>query len=208
MHETNLHSLQTAHRNAADECLMLRYKNSLLERILLEKGIDVQSELNAKTGGSDLGATHMPQNLVQPPPIHRALLNRHHHSRRSNSGIAPKTDPANSIGQGHMSTASPKTRPTPSSHSNSPTNPISSFSPAASDNLSVRGASTGLPRPQIHGMPAPHQQQQQQQQHHHHRPQAQPRRPNVRQTPSVGSGAAYYPTPGFQTHLEQLGKSK
>ena len=38
VHETNLHNLQTAHRSAADECLMLRYKNSLLERILLEKG--------------------------------------------------------------------------------------------------------------------------------------------------------------------------
>jgi len=40
IHEQNLHNLQTAHRNAADECLMLRYKNSLLERILLEKGMD------------------------------------------------------------------------------------------------------------------------------------------------------------------------
>lgn len=38
VHEQNLHNLQTAHRHAADECLMLRYKNSLLERILLEKG--------------------------------------------------------------------------------------------------------------------------------------------------------------------------
>lgn len=37
-HEQNLASLQAAHRSAADECLMLRYKNSLLERILLEKG--------------------------------------------------------------------------------------------------------------------------------------------------------------------------
>ncbi|KOS18581.1 hypothetical protein ESCO_000152 [Escovopsis weberi] len=37
-HETSLHNLQAAHRNAAEECLMLRYKNSLLERILLEKG--------------------------------------------------------------------------------------------------------------------------------------------------------------------------
>jgi hypothetical protein len=34
-----LANLQAAHRHAADECLMLRYKNSLLERILLEKGI-------------------------------------------------------------------------------------------------------------------------------------------------------------------------
>lgn len=29
---------QKNHHRAADECLMLRYKNSLLERILLEKG--------------------------------------------------------------------------------------------------------------------------------------------------------------------------
>jgi hypothetical protein len=37
-HEETLQTLQQSHRNAADECLMLRYKNSLLERILLEKG--------------------------------------------------------------------------------------------------------------------------------------------------------------------------
>lgn len=42
VHETNLHNLQTAHRSAADECLMLRYKNSLLERILLEKGRELK----------------------------------------------------------------------------------------------------------------------------------------------------------------------
>ena len=36
--EETLSSLQQSHRSAADECLMLRYKNSLLERILLEKG--------------------------------------------------------------------------------------------------------------------------------------------------------------------------
>lgn len=36
--EETLANLQQSHRTAADECLMLRYKNSLLERILLEKG--------------------------------------------------------------------------------------------------------------------------------------------------------------------------
>lgn len=36
--EETLQSLQQSHRSAADECLMLRYKNSLLERILIEKG--------------------------------------------------------------------------------------------------------------------------------------------------------------------------
>lgn len=38
VHEEALQSLNQSHRTAADECLMLRYKNSLLERILLEKG--------------------------------------------------------------------------------------------------------------------------------------------------------------------------
>ena len=37
-HEETLQNLQQSHRIAADECLMLRYNNSLLERILLEKG--------------------------------------------------------------------------------------------------------------------------------------------------------------------------
>ena len=37
-HEETLQNLQQSHRAAADECLMLRYKNSLLERVLLEKG--------------------------------------------------------------------------------------------------------------------------------------------------------------------------
>lgn len=36
--EETLASLQQSQRSAADECLMLRYKSSLLERILLEKG--------------------------------------------------------------------------------------------------------------------------------------------------------------------------
>lgn len=38
-HEESLQALQSNHRAATDECLMLRYKNSLLERILLEKGV-------------------------------------------------------------------------------------------------------------------------------------------------------------------------
>jgi hypothetical protein len=38
LHEETLQNLQQSHRSAADECLMLRYKNSLLERVLLEKG--------------------------------------------------------------------------------------------------------------------------------------------------------------------------
>ncbi|SPQ22702.1 1ebd752f-bab6-494b-a9a2-7fbaa6453d8a [Thermothielavioides terrestris] len=124
-HEQNLANLQAAHRHAADECLMLRYKNSLLERILLEKGIDVQAELRAKTGSPNLGPTHVPQTLVQPPPIQRAILNRHH-ARRSNSGIAPKLEPGIPASplpppiQPQPSALSPRNRQTPS-HSASPT---------------------------------------------------------------------------------------
>ncbi|EPE10470.1 bzip transcription factor [Ophiostoma piceae UAMH 11346] len=147
VHEQNLHNLQTAHRHAADECLMLRYKNSLLERILLEKGIDVQAELRAKTGSPSLGPTHMPQNMVQPPPLPRAILNRHH-ARRSGSSIAPKLDIGSSslpppnlggMNPGHPTptsvVASPKSRPTPSSHSASPAASTSAYgqSPAASN---------------------------------------------------------------------------
>lgn len=47
-HEETLQSLQQSHRSAADECLMLRYKNSLLERILLEKGTPHQLEALVK----------------------------------------------------------------------------------------------------------------------------------------------------------------
>jgi len=193
VHESNLHNLQTAHRTAADECLMLRYKNSLLERILLEKGIDVQAELRAKTGSPNLGPTHMPQNLVQPPPIQRALINRHHQSRRSNSSIAPKSEPGATLPPPHAVTASPKNRPTPPSHSNSPTGTGPAFSPAPSDNMSMRGSVGGMPRQQMHPMSGPQQA----------RPQPPPPASSGRQQ-QTSSGASFYPTPAFQNHIEQL----
>ncbi|KAK4667998.1 uncharacterized protein QC764_702810 [Podospora pseudoanserina] len=215
-HEQNLANLQAAHRHAADECLMLRYKNSLLERILLEKGIDVQAELRAKTGSPNLGPTHMPQNLVQPPPIQRAILNRHH-ARRSNSSIAPKLEPG-AISplpppvHSHVSALSPKSRHTPSSHSASPTATTSfgsqhAASPATSDHMngSVRPSMApvnGMKAPPpphlapIHGLPGPRQMQIP----GIHQPTNHARQ-NVTQSP-----AAFYPTPSFQNHIEQLGK--
>ncbi|QUC19319.1 uncharacterized protein UV8b_03560 [Ustilaginoidea virens] len=152
IHESNLHNLQSAHRNAADECLMLRYKNSLLERILLEKGIDVQAELQAKADSPNLGPAHVPQNMVQPPTIQRPIMNRHHHNRKSSSMIAPKIETGvgaiSAVLQAHKPTTSPKSRPTLSSHSHSPTNLASAFSPAPSDSVSVRG-SMALGRQQL-----------------------------------------------------------
>lgn len=161
----------------------------------------MQAELRAKTGSPNLGPTHVPPNMVQPPPIQRAIMNRHHQSRRSNSSIAPKTEVGGNVPpplQPQSSNPSPKTgRPTPSSHSNSPSNTGSAFSPAASDNASVRGGMSGGPRhsiPQMTGSAGPVRQQI-----------AQPN--NVRSAPGPpSSGASYYPTPAFQNHIEQLGK--
>lgn len=64
-HEQNLANLQAAHRHAADECLMLRYKNSLLERILLEKGTFFHVWVFVYT------PFRGPLTLVPPPPRHR-----------------------------------------------------------------------------------------------------------------------------------------
>ncbi|KAH8673844.1 hypothetical protein BX600DRAFT_536468 [Xylariales sp. PMI_506] len=196
VHESNLSNLQAAHRSAADECLMLRYKNSLLERILLEKGIDVQAELQAKTGSPNLGPTHMPQNMVQPPPIQRAILNRHHQSRRSASSIAPKIEPGM---HGLQSVSSPKSRPTPPSHAASPTNPTPGFSGSAASPTTSEpsGLRSSIPPPirqlpPMQGPVAAAAARQQMMQHG---------------APGVTSrSSSFYPTPSFQNHIEQLGK--
>lgn len=209
-HEQNLANLQAAHRHAADECLMLRYKNSLLERILLEKGIDVQAELRAKTGSPNLGPTHMPQNMVQPPPIQRAILNRHH-ARRSNSSIAPKLEPGVVSPlppplHAHQSAASPKSRPTPSSHSTSPTATTSygsqhGASPASSDHLSVTNRPPMPPlttmKPPPHGLPGLVGQR-------HMQMAALQQGANHARAAVGGPAPPYYTTPSFQHHIEQL----
>ncbi|KAH8793088.1 hypothetical protein F5882DRAFT_399368 [Hyaloscypha sp. PMI_1271] len=210
VHETNLHNLQTAHRSAADECLMLRYKNSLLERILLEKGIDVQAELRAKTGSPHLGPTHMPQNMTQAPTVQRAIMNRHHQARRSNSSIAPKLEPGAPL-------QSPQSRPTPSSHASSPTSNSPSFG-----HQGVMTPPASETQMQF--------QQQQQQRLQAAKAQGQhgllgapglmtaagglgaalgPKGPGTSGTSGTGGtpvSATYYPSPsgGFQNHYEQL----
>ncbi|KAI0201431.1 hypothetical protein F4808DRAFT_126660 [Astrocystis sublimbata] len=231
VHESNLTNLQAAHRSAAEECLMLRYKNSLLERILLEKGIDVQAELQAKTGSPNLGPTHMPQNMMQAPPIQRALLNRHHNSRRSASSVAPKLEPGITSVPAQVniqpSVTSPKNRPTATSHVPSPTNPtppynnghITATSPttAAPDHGNVR---TTMPPPMKQAMPpmsgilpGPRQHLMQQQQQPPQQPQPQQQQPphhqhhQHHQQQQAASGprpSSVYPTSSFQNHFQQL----
>lgn len=180
IHETNLHSLQTAHRTASDECLMLRYKNSLLERILLEKGIDVHAELQAKTGSPTLGPTHMPQNMVQPPSLHRPIMNR---ARKSVSALAPKVEASNTAMTGVKTETSPKAHPTPS-----PSNTGSAFSPST-EHAAIKAHATSGSRSHMpailtgaSGQPLM----------------------DRRSGSVVSSGAPFYSHTGFHSHLDPL----
>ncbi|KAF1938555.1 hypothetical protein EJ02DRAFT_446733 [Clathrospora elynae] len=160
-HEDTVHSLQNSQRIAADECLMLRYKNSLLERILLEKGIDVQAELRAKTGSPNLGPTRAPVSAHtspnQAPLQQRAILNRQQ-QRRSLQGPS-KIDAANGLPMVQPDgpiQRSPLSQPTPGSHLSSPAQ-----SATRSPNFMPHGQSVS---PNFGPMPPQQQQQQQQQQ--------------------------------------------
>lgn len=138
-----------------------------------------------------------------PPTVQRAIMNRHHQARRSNSNIAPKLEPVAPLGN-----PSPQSRPTPSSHHSSPTSTSPGFSQA-----------------NVMTPPAPEAQIQHQQQRAH-----QPLKPQMNHGLGVSVGpqnaglgpalkgiqaaagagvsgdapSAYYPS--FQNHIEQLGK--
>ncbi|KAK4552500.1 hypothetical protein LTR86_010344 [Recurvomyces mirabilis] len=122
--EEQLSHLQQSQRTAADECLMLRYKNSLLERILLEKGIDVQAELNMKTGSPILGPGFLPPGMSQPrqppAPLQRTTVQQQHARRTTGQSHLPKLAPGNSNADMTFPQASPQGHPTPPSHASSP----------------------------------------------------------------------------------------
>lgn len=123
---------------------MLRYKNSLLERILLEKGmtslfpsvlqqtliriitgIDVQAELQLKSGtpGGAPQPKPAPMAPKQPSTLERAAVNRTSAQRHHQAGIAPKTSEPFGISQNRDSAygvPSPQFQATPSSHVSSP----------------------------------------------------------------------------------------
>lgn len=170
-------------------------------------GIDVQAELRAKTGSPHLGPTNI--NATMQPTIQRAIMNRHHQARRSNSSIAPKVEPGASI-------QSPQSRPTPSSHASSPTSISPGFHPQGV--MTPPGSET--------------QAQFQQQQHQRLQAKPQPQAGHGLSDPGligntgmvgatlrakgpgnsapgttggVPAATALYPAP-FQNHFEQLGK--
>ena len=212
---------------------MLRYKNSLLERILLEKGgsqtpfasevdaysvpgIDVQAELQLK-GSPQLQPVRVPSTATShASPIRRAAINRQQQSGRIPTFVPP-LQPVNPMtqaaGEGVFS-SSPSLRPTPPSQTSSP-------STSKSPGYAMQG-----------GVSSPTSELQAQHQQHQQRP-LPPQRPNtfppqaplarlnptgmtdvaVQQPlmspakPSVSSSMHhnYYP-PSFQKHYDQLGK--
>jgi hypothetical protein len=224
--EDSLQSLQQSHRSAADECLMLRYKNSLLERILLEKGkravdrgktthpsiadgkhrpgIDVQAELRVKTSNATgPGPVKAPK---QSSPLERAAISRTSAQRHGSGSIAPKPDPTSVSQQRdaayHM--RSPQLQPTPPSH-------VSSPSTGRSPRFALQGAMSpkgpdfqAQHQPQQHGLPSvlsqprgfPHANQM-------GMTHAEPMDPSA--APSMMPGGVYYPR-SFQKHYDQLGK--
>lgn len=119
-YQRDLLDVQAAHGNIADECVMLRYKNSLLERILLEKGVDVRAELYQKTDPS-LRSMSPLQTKVSAGSVRVAKhsVRKAHAVRRS------------------ISNATPPSSNTPPSSTSSPSNP-SSRDP-------ILGASLGIP---------------------------------------------------------------
>lgn len=175
---------------------MLRYKNSLLERILLEKGIDVQAELRLKTGAP--GATAKP---AMPPKAAPGPTARP--AQRLPGGITSKPDAfAMSQRDGAYGVPSPQFQATPTSH-------VSSPSHAKSPGFGFQGAMSPVGveqqggRPQL--LPQPRTFNNQTSPPAISMPQTDPTdKPRGARGQRVA--AQYYPSP-FQKHYDQLGKS-
>ncbi|KIV88161.1 hypothetical protein, variant 1 [Exophiala mesophila] len=209
-HEENLQNLQQSHRAAADECLMLRYKNSLLERILLEKGIDVQAELALK-GSPNLRPHRVPPITGQASPMQKAMLNRQQQARHRPVMAPPiqTVNPSSHAGGQRNFAGSPTAQPTPPSQHSSPS---AARSPGFALQTGMTSPATDVgpsPAQQHHGRPIqPSQQAYNQQPRQHNRTVSHPG--NVapyppRGQPNLSMQESYYP-PSFQKHYSQLGK--
>lgn len=119
-HEEMLQNLKITNRHAADDCLMLQYKNSLLERILLEKGIDVQTELRARSETSSSCASHAASPVPGP-----STFNTHHLGRGPAADISIKSEPPHGVANVDVQTMitdpSPRSPLNQMSHGSSPT---------------------------------------------------------------------------------------
>ncbi|KAF9891150.1 hypothetical protein FE257_005086 [Aspergillus nanangensis] len=202
--EETLQTLQQNHRTAADECLMLRYKNSLLERILLEKGIDVQAELRLKASapGGPPNKPTAPMTTKPPSSLERAAINRNS-AQRHPPGIAPKEPFGMSQNrEGAYGIPSPQFQATPPSHVSSPSHAKSpgfgfpgGISPVGVDPQQARSQALSHSRNISHTSPPMSINQSDSGEPKSTLPGAGPRAPRV--------ASAYYPSP-FQKHYDQL----
>lgn len=145
----------------------------------LGPGIDVQAELQMKTGSPSFNFQHpaanVPQFAKEPPvPLQRTAIHRQQ-ARRSGQMSLPKLAPGSS-GQDSAFQASPQAHPTPSSHTSSPTN-ASTRSPMAiqqGGNTPPTSAIVAQPQQQqFQAFPRPSQQQPNQTFYHPISPQGQ-----------------------------------
>ncbi|KAL8808392.1 MAG: hypothetical protein Q9200_004306 [Gallowayella weberi] len=226
-HEESLQSLQQSHRHAADECLMLRYKNSLLERILLEKGrlisrrdcqtfahcdtgIDVQAELRSKTDPQHV-TPHFPLS-INHQPVQRAVNSRHPRTRRAGSSGGARGPKSQSSQTSIMSDVSTRTHPTPPLATSSPVKAKSSMSSLQS------GFSGGIypsshqppPPPLKNGRPSQGTSGLHSPNMSNHLAGSTRKSNGTKRGGEVGSAAAQLPgyyAPTFRSHIEQLGRS-
>lgn len=211
---------------------MLRYKNSLLERILLEKGkrtflslffdtnkeigIDVQAELRLK-GSPHLRPMRPGGMTGQASPMQRAMLNRQQ-SVRQRPVMAPP--PIQTVNQAPRSSImgdslnSPNVQPTPPSQHSSPSTTRSPGFPLQGMTSPTADVQQRQPLQQFSQhrqvQPMPHNAFQQQARQHNRSMSAntvgQSYRNSRMQAPAPQVQANYYPT-SFQKHYDQLGKS-
>ena len=189
---------------------MLRYKNSLLERILLEKGtvthclaletmvnraivgVDVQAELKMKTEGSHMLPHHTTPGH-QPSPVQRAVLNRQGQPRRSASSSTTKPI------RPHAGTSHPPPRlqPTPPAQTLSP---VSSNSPHPAGK-SIPRSMSGDVKTQVHRQ---HPVDPRQQKFPNNPKMGVPNMQNHAVPGAAGNSNNFYQSP-YLSHAEQLG---
>ncbi|KAK0113725.1 hypothetical protein ONS96_014580 [Cadophora gregata f. sp. sojae] len=119
-----LQELKNAQASAKEEVLILKYKNSLLERILLEQGIDVNAELN--------------NILVFPPQLpekrvhrERVLLRPDAEAVASKKAVAMNSSPKTTSECCHCSSSRPQSSPV--SQSTTPSTLADSISATTDD---------------------------------------------------------------------------
>lgn len=184
-------------------------------------GIDVQAELQAKTGSPNLGPVQRPPQAATASPLQapiqqRAIMNRHQQARRSIVGMPQKVDGVQALSLVQPDGRSPLSQPTPASHISSPSTTATKSPNFLPQPGAIQSPNFGPIAHQQHMRPA--QQQQQPPRSQFAQP---PQRPSIlthhqASGSSNGSGVAvhngantsqnsYYPSP-FQSHMDQLGK--